>query len=53
LAVRQLAILKTYYLYRQFKSEQVLAIREDCIYVQTSQLPLSVLKQAELYHLKK
>ena len=50
LAVNHLAILKTYYLYRQFKSEQVLAIRSDCIYVQ-GKLPKGLNK--ELYHLEK
>jgi hypothetical protein len=33
LAVNHLAVLKTYYLYRQFKKENVLAIRSDCVYV--------------------
>lgn len=52
LAVNHLAVLKTYYLYRQFKPENVLAIRSDCIYVQED-LPSNILKQANLYHLTK
>ncbi len=50
LAVNHLAILKTYYLYRQFKPEHVLAIRSDCIYVK-EKLPKDLNK--ELYHLEK
>ncbi|KLL03568.1 MAG: hypothetical protein MRECE_13c039 [Mycoplasmataceae bacterium CE_OT135] len=50
LAVRHLAILQTYYLYRLFKSENVLAIREDCVYVK-EELPEKLNK--ELYHLEK
>jgi hypothetical protein len=50
LAIRHLAILKTYYLYRQFKPENVLAIREDCIYVKEK---LPTLLKKELYHLEK
>jgi len=50
LAVNHLAILKIYYLYRQFKPEKVLAIRSDCIYVQ-GKLPEKLNK--ELYHLEK
>jgi hypothetical protein len=49
LAVNHLAILQTYYLYRQFQPENVLAIRSDCIYVQ-GELPNKLNK--ELYHLK-
>jgi len=50
LAVNHLAILKTYYLYRQFKPEQVLAIRSDCIYAQ-GELPDKL--NPDLYHLEK
>lgn len=51
LAINHLAILQTYYLYRQFKPEQVLAIRSDCIYVQ-GELPESLLKEKDKYHLE-
>lgn len=50
LAVNHLAILKTYYLYRQFKPEQVLAIRSDCIFVQ-GELPAKL--DLKLYHLER
>jgi hypothetical protein len=49
LAINHLAILQTYYLYRQFQPEQVLAIRSDCIYIQ-GDLPESLLK--DKYHLE-
>jgi hypothetical protein len=49
LAINHLAILQTYYLYRQFQPQQVLAIRSDCIYIQ-GDLPKSLLK--EKYHLE-
>ena len=49
LAINHLAILQTYYLYRQFQPEQVLAIRSDCIYIQ-GELPPKLNK--ELYYLK-
>ncbi|CAG8722178.1 5870_t:CDS:2, partial [Racocetra fulgida] len=52
LAVNHLAILQTYYLYRQFKPENVLAIRSDCIYVK-GELPLSILKATHKYKIKK
>lgn len=51
LAVNHLAILQTYYLYRQFKPEQVLAIRSDCVYIQ-GELPESLLKDKDKYHLE-
>src|SRR5437016_4766016 len=50
LTVNHIAILKTYYLYRQFKPEQFLAIRSNCIYVQ-GKLPKDL--ETELYHLEK
>ncbi|CAG8577495.1 712_t:CDS:2, partial [Cetraspora pellucida] len=52
LAVNHLAILQTYYLYRQFKPEDVLAIRSDCIYVK-GELPTRLLKRVEQYHITK
>ena len=53
LAVINLAILKTYYLYRQFLPQDVLAIRSDCIYVKGGGLPATILKQAGKYHITK
>ncbi|CAG8546411.1 14279_t:CDS:10 [Racocetra fulgida] len=50
LAVNHLAILKTYYLYRQFKPEDVLAIRSDCIYVK-GELPDKLLIERKKYHI--
>ncbi|CAG8750407.1 517_t:CDS:2, partial [Cetraspora pellucida] len=50
LAVNHLAILQTYYLYRQFKPEQVLAIRSDCIYVR-GELPDKLLIERKKYHI--
>jgi hypothetical protein len=49
LAINHLAILQTYYLYRQFQPQQVLAIRSDCIYIQ-GELSESLLK--DKYHLE-
>ncbi|CAG8501366.1 24838_t:CDS:2, partial [Racocetra persica] len=42
----------TYYLYRQFLPQNVLAIRSDCIYVK-GELPAKILKQADKYHITK
>lgn len=50
LAINHLAILQTYYLYRQFQPEQVLAIRSDCIYIQ-GKLPTKLLKEVNKYHI--
>ncbi|CAG8756301.1 8159_t:CDS:2, partial [Racocetra fulgida] len=52
LAVSHVATLKTYYLYRQFKPEDVLAIRSDCIYVK-GELPDKFLKEKSKYHITK
>ncbi|CAG8557182.1 15699_t:CDS:2, partial [Racocetra fulgida] len=52
LAVINLAILKAYYLYRQFLPQNVLAIRSDCIYVK-GELPEKILKQADKHHITK
>ncbi|KLL03055.1 MAG: hypothetical protein MRERV_55c007 [Mycoplasmataceae bacterium RV_VA103A] len=51
-AVSHIAALKTYYLYRQFKKENVLAIRSDCIYVK-GELPGKFLKEKSKYHITK
>jgi hypothetical protein len=51
-AINHLAILQTYKLCRQFKPEQVLAIRSDCIYVQ-GELPAEIAKKTECYRIKK
>ena len=48
LTVNHLAILQTYYLYRQFLPQDVLAIRSDCIYVRGG-LPDKFLKEAKKY----
>jgi hypothetical protein len=49
LTIKHLAILQTYYLYRQFEAKNVLAIRSDCIYIQ-GELPPKLNKG--LYHLE-
>ena len=53
LAVSQLALLKTYHLYRHFLPENLLTIRSDCILVkETTELPLEVEKNKHLYKIK-
>lgn len=52
LAVNHLAVLQTYYLYRQFKPKNVLAIRSDCIYVK-GELPEKAKKKQSNYHVEK
>ncbi|CAG8702830.1 43646_t:CDS:2, partial [Gigaspora margarita] len=49
----QLALLKTYYLYRQFLPENVLTIRSDCVLVkEATELPPEVEKNKHLYKIK-
>jgi hypothetical protein len=53
LAISQLALLRTYYLYRQFPSENVLTIRSDCILVkEVTELPPQIEKNNHLYRIK-
>ncbi|CAG8746010.1 22404_t:CDS:2, partial [Racocetra persica] len=53
LAVSQLALLKTYYLYRQFSPENILTIRSDCVLVKgIVKLPPEIEKNNHLYKIK-
>jgi hypothetical protein len=52
LAILQISLLQGYYLYRQFKPENVLAIRADAILVR-AELPAKITNQPELYQIKR
>lgn len=53
LAISQLALLRTYYLYRQFPLENILTIRSDCVLVKgIAKLPPEIEKKNHLYKIK-